>query len=47
MIKEKIHWGTITYADLKNVVTFTPDKVFMITGGLKEYEKNPNFGYCK
>ncbi len=39
MIKEKIHWGTITYTDLKNAVTFTPDKVFMITAGLKEYEK--------
>ena len=47
MIKEKIHRATITDADLKNAVFLIPDKDFMNTVGLKEYQKKPNFGYCK
>ena len=39
MIKEKIHRATITDADLKNAVALIPDKDFMNTAGLKEYEK--------
>ena len=39
MIEEKIHWATITDADLKNAVFLIPDKYFMNTVGLKEYQK--------
>ena len=39
MIKEKIHRATITDADLKNAVFLIPDKDFMNTVGLKEYQK--------
>ena len=39
MIEEKIHWATITDADLKNAVFLIPDKDFMNTVGLKEYQK--------
>ena len=40
MIKEKIHRANITDADLKNAVFLIPDKDFMNTVGLKEYQKN-------
>ena len=40
MIKEKIHRATITDADLKNAVSLIPNKDFMNTAGLNEYEKN-------
>ena len=40
MIEEKNHWATITDADLKNAVSLIPDKDFMNTDELKEYEKN-------
>ena len=39
MIEEKNHWATITDADLKNAVFLIPDKDFMNTVGLKEYQK--------
>ena len=39
MIEEKNHWATITDADLKNAVVPIPDKDFMNTVGLKEYQK--------
>ena len=39
MIKEKIHWATITDAYLKNILSLTPDIDFMNTAGLKEYQK--------
>ena len=40
MIKEKIHRTVITDADLKNAVSLIPNKDFMNTAGLNEYEKN-------
>ena len=39
MIQEKNHRAAIIDADLKNAVSLIPDKDFMNTAGLKEYQK--------
>jgi len=44
MIKEKIHWATITDEDLKNAISLIPDKDFMNTANKNCVENYINIG---